>query len=768
MKFLADNDQTIACLHAWRSCEPLVLDFYFWLADTTGMENSFRGFLFTLLYDLLRQHPDLIAIIAQKKDMQTKRRTSDWNTNHLKCLLLEAAEYIAKNTTLCLFVDGLDECVEPDLEKFLMPFLASLAGKTNVKVCVSARPEDRIRCALSKTLPGLPVLDLQALTEADIEKYVSENLREVPSGRTMPSSGQHQLRQMVIEEIVSRAEGVFLWVYLALNAVNTDFDIPVTFEQVLEYIEELPSDISELYRNMLRRRGKGNKRTAQESSMYIQLALYSKDCIVFEDLNEDLVSWARLGYFVTCYQQLNGRPWHQTRGYNLKKEKEDLELVHERIVRLTVGMLEVGEHDVAWYKEVKFLHRTARDFFLADAEGMKLLEHHRLTDFGVFELILDANLRASRVGIRYLPSLHELSLILGELIFIQERQPIKPDAFVTYLRVFEKTLARFALGTDGKDRGRWLDEVRSLDIPYGGPVDYLGLTVHAGLTDYFDAWFGEHRQHKSGKKQLSQEYKDYLLLCASTKTYEKSASATVGKFLDLGGNPNSTFYLAADFPVKNTPFLEFCRSIKEVRYWENVDETISAFIQSGANLDDRFITAYFSDGQYPTWLKEGVRKIVPVAKGDDNRFVIIVEQNGAHLLQHHEQVDLPSHHRVLLVRPGIARFSPDGRPSETSLGWIPPGVQEYAEIQTADSETVEDLVREFTEDRGISWKIRPARELTEKYADKCRAYERLVEICNRSPKVVLEKYLEEKGYYKRPDDPEVLNGLAQILQQGGD
>jgi hypothetical protein len=67
-------------------------------------------------------------------------------------------------------------------------------------------------------------------------------------------------------------------------------------------------------------------------------------------------------------------------------------------------MLEVGEYNVAWYKEVKFLHRTGRDFFLTDAEGMKLLEPYRPTELEVFELVLDAKLRAWRVGIRDPPS----------------------------------------------------------------------------------------------------------------------------------------------------------------------------------------------------------------------------------------------------------------------------------------------------------------------------------------------------------------------------
>jgi hypothetical protein len=74
----------------------------------------------------------------------------------------------------------------------------------------------------------------------------------------------------------------------------------------------------------------------------------------------------------------------------------------------------------------------------------------------------------------------ELTDILAQLKIIQENPLVKPDAFATYLRGFEKTLARFVSGTDGNVCGRWLDKVRSLDIPYGGPVDYLGLTVQLG------------------------------------------------------------------------------------------------------------------------------------------------------------------------------------------------------------------------------------------------------------------------------------------------
>lgn len=63
IKFVAEHDQTRRHLQAWAGHKKLVTaNFYFWNASTHNSQKSQRGLLRTILYEILRQCPELIQI----------------------------------------------------------------------------------------------------------------------------------------------------------------------------------------------------------------------------------------------------------------------------------------------------------------------------------------------------------------------------------------------------------------------------------------------------------------------------------------------------------------------------------------------------------------------------------------------------------------------------------------------------------------------------------------------------------------------------------
>ena len=63
MKFIAENEQTKTSLGEWVGNKTLVIaSFFFWNASTHHSQKSQRGLLRTILYQILRQCPELIRM----------------------------------------------------------------------------------------------------------------------------------------------------------------------------------------------------------------------------------------------------------------------------------------------------------------------------------------------------------------------------------------------------------------------------------------------------------------------------------------------------------------------------------------------------------------------------------------------------------------------------------------------------------------------------------------------------------------------------------
>ncbi|KAF1960352.1 hypothetical protein CC80DRAFT_292232 [Byssothecium circinans] len=147
MKFLAGKDnrnhQTIQCLATWaRPRNSCILSFYFWLADASGIQNSFRGFLCHLLHQLLsRTSPGFISSLPLADRCRQKCRIADWDLEELEALLKDVACRVAAETPLCFFIDGLDECKTTDIEHVVRVIgELALRSKSKIKfVCLRGR-----------------------------------------------------------------------------------------------------------------------------------------------------------------------------------------------------------------------------------------------------------------------------------------------------------------------------------------------------------------------------------------------------------------------------------------------------------------------------------------------------------------------------------------------------------------------------------------------------------------------------------------------------
>ncbi|KAK4061371.1 hypothetical protein Trihar35433_9698 [Trichoderma harzianum] len=111
---------------------------------------------------------------------------------------------------LCIFIDALDEHNGPP--EFIAEFLKDITkprnSRTRIKILFSSRPWD----AFKDVFPNCPGFQIHEHTDNDIRELCTHVINnECP--------GSQEFFQLV-EEIVKRAKGVFLWVKLVLQDLS--------------------------------------------------------------------------------------------------------------------------------------------------------------------------------------------------------------------------------------------------------------------------------------------------------------------------------------------------------------------------------------------------------------------------------------------------------------------------------------------------------------------------------------------------------------------
>ncbi|KAK5075680.1 hypothetical protein LTR70_010346 [Exophiala xenobiotica] len=187
---------------------PIVLSHFFWEAGGE-LQRSIEGCLRTLLWQLLQY------LVLGREACQAVRTFAGgtWTYTRLRSALEAALCHV--RTPICLFLDGLDECRDGE---DLVEFVEELAGMARLKICVSSRPEQLYLDAFSDK----PKLSVQDLNRNDIYTVINEKFESNPRVGRMAAENPAALDQLATS-IELKAEGVFLWVHLAIKSLLRGF-----------------------------------------------------------------------------------------------------------------------------------------------------------------------------------------------------------------------------------------------------------------------------------------------------------------------------------------------------------------------------------------------------------------------------------------------------------------------------------------------------------------------------------------------------------------
>jgi hypothetical protein len=247
MKFLHNHRVTLSTLESWSGGERLVIASHFFWSSGNAMQKSQEGLLQSLLFQILRQCPDLIQSCCLSRWELPDLYQDDpdpWSIQELSDCFARLSKD-PRTPKLFFLIDGLDEY--DGEHRDLIQVLQRMNGSPRIKICVSGRPWNVFEDALGNNTEQK--LRLQDFTRDDITLYVKDQLEA--DDRFMKLKSQDPQYLQLEKDIVNKAEGVFLWVFLVIRALLRGLTDDNDIDFLNERLESLPAGLEDYFTKIL-------------------------------------------------------------------------------------------------------------------------------------------------------------------------------------------------------------------------------------------------------------------------------------------------------------------------------------------------------------------------------------------------------------------------------------------------------------------------------------------------------------------------------------
>ena len=376
MKYIQEDHRTRKMLKIWAgSMQLITASFFFWYAGTP-LQKSQDGLLRSLLFDVLKQRPDLVPTLFPNvyRAIYSGQLRSPLQFSHSELIkaFMALSSLDDKDLRLCFIIDGLDEyagdCVElTDL------FTRLTSSSEHIKILLSSRPIPSCTYAFS----ACSSLQLQKLTCKDVRLYALEKLGKHPLMQRMEAF-EAGSTELLVSGITAKASGVFLWVVLVVRMLIHGLMNYDAFADLQQKLQILPSDLEKLYDHMLGSMSSSNR---VEGSRLLQLTLRS-----FEIHDQYPMTLLQLSFAA------EGSPNAHKTAITLKpssipeqKESWMCEVTEGRMRSRCCGLIEVQA--LPNYPKsrhlITFLHRTVVEFLRLDHVWTQLVSLTEGSDFDV-------------------------------------------------------------------------------------------------------------------------------------------------------------------------------------------------------------------------------------------------------------------------------------------------------------------------------------------------------------------------------------------------
>ncbi|KAM0794759.1 hypothetical protein BDR22DRAFT_814707, partial [Usnea florida] len=343
MKFLSHHQETVKMLESWSGQQKLVVaSFYFW-ASGTELQKSQEGLLQSLLYEILSQCPELIPVAVPRRwerSFHSQCSSSDWTRDELATALKNLTLGRTLRCRFCCFIDGLDEYYGDHRE--VIDLIQRFTRSEDIKFCLSSRPWNVFELAFGNGI--CPQLRLEDLTKEDIRRFVRDKLENDDAFRKF-RDGEAEASDHLVNEIVQRAHGVFLWVFLVIRSLTSGLANADRIVDLQRRLDSLPDDLEDYFKNML---DTIDPTYLQQAAQTFQVALKAS-----KPLN--LMTYCMLDKLETSPKYALELRCQVMSDGDIRSRHHDMKL------RINARCKDLLESFFSY--QVDFLHRTVRDFF---------------------------------------------------------------------------------------------------------------------------------------------------------------------------------------------------------------------------------------------------------------------------------------------------------------------------------------------------------------------------------------------------------------------
>ena len=401
MKFLYSHDQTKAILKEWAGHKRLVIcGFYFWISGGSQLLKSQLGLLRSLVFEVFWHNPDVIEFACPERYADglkpVRHGPPAWTLKELLDALKRATTHAQNNTRFCFFIDGLDEC--DGYPQAMVDLIRDRFPKSpDIKFCLASRKWNAFIDEYGDELGERQIprhLYLEDLTRKDIRDYVQRKLGAQSRFRQREREDPVSSKRLV-EDVVTKAEGVFLWVHLVVESLIRGVQNKDRLQTLQERLDKIPSELPDYFAYML---NKVEDIYRVDAAKIYQIMLNTTEqpyLLMFSYL------WERDKQFGVAME---------TKPYPLRdvsRMKDDLRVQLNARCTDLLDIVKDSKVHIMWECKVAFLHRTVRDYM----RGLEAQE------------ILGKWLSHSKADTSFNPDVY----ICQSLVAQTKRAPLKPQ-----------------------------------------------------------------------------------------------------------------------------------------------------------------------------------------------------------------------------------------------------------------------------------------------------------------------------------------------------
>ncbi|EPE28101.1 alpha/beta-Hydrolase [Glarea lozoyensis ATCC 20868] len=330
---------------------------FFFNARGSAIEKTPIGLYKTLFYGLLRCIPLVMCEFIPAfidKEFCTQNSNISWQMTELA----DAVHSIIGKTqpnNIEIMIDALDECEDDEVRSAIRRFESSMTNAqvsgAMLKVCWSSRYYPHISL---KSQHGLE-LRLDKENDRDIRRYVEKEMQ----------AGIHASLLPIMEDLISSANGVFLWAVLVTKRLLKAIDQGKDDVELRRLLNSIPPKLDDLFDD------------------------------IFKNEEDSTARWqdlARMAQYIFCaFRPLTIEEFFTAMTLQSTSKVgrlRELELVGDACDRLEkrIGYVSGGLFEVARAKgttRVQIIHESVREFFLGP-KGLTLLQYSSRETFIVY------------------------------------------------------------------------------------------------------------------------------------------------------------------------------------------------------------------------------------------------------------------------------------------------------------------------------------------------------------------------------------------------